>query len=208
MAENSKWPLYDLGSHDHLHAIGVMIAAWNQVETVYQTFIQLIFPDHMAAGIHVYELLGNDERAKLIRAHLPSIATNEEFGLVDHFLTYANICRVYRNILAHSGYANQPPDDLIRLTRGSSKDRKTLTSVQFSVAGIREMADTTYIAAQFGFAVWSAIQLRLSNESWAAKGVVPQFSLSLPEKPPLPRSWDQIRANPKPAQPPPQSSPE
>jgi hypothetical protein len=75
MSNPQKWPTYDIGSHDHLHAVGVMIAAWNMVETAFQVFIQLVFPNYMKAGLHTFELLGYDERVKLIRSQLADIVT-------------------------------------------------------------------------------------------------------------------------------------
>jgi hypothetical protein len=206
MNESSEWPLYHIGSRDHLHAIGVVIASWNIVETAYQTFIQLIFANNVTAGIHAFELLGNDERVKLIRAQLPSIATEHEIDLLDHFIKSTNICKEYRNVLAHAGYANQPADELILMTKGLSKDRQSTNLIRFSVGGIREMADATYATAGFGLNLWTAMNLRLSNEAWISRGTPPRFLPSLPEKPPLPRNWVQIREAPKPDPPPPESS--
>jgi hypothetical protein len=205
MGDSDHWPVYNIGSRDHLHAIGVVIAAWNMVETAFQTLIQLVFPHNIKAGIHTFELLGNDERMKLIRAQLPDIANENELELLEHLIKSANICKEYRNVLAHTSYPNQPSEETILMLKGLSKDRSSTNLFKFTVTGIREMADATYITAQFGFALWSAINLRLSNASWAQHGVVPTFLPSLPEKPPMPRNWGQIREGPKPAQPPPQS---
>jgi len=193
MPHSDKWPPYEIGSHEHLHAVGVVVAAWNQVETAYQTMIQLIFPHHMKAGIHAFELLGNDQRVKLISAGFSEIATAQELDLLRSFLKHANICKDYRNVLCHAGYPNQPPGELIVMSNGTSKDRSNMKLTRFTVAGIREMADTTYATAKFGFDLWSAVNLRISNASWLASGVTPRFLPSLPKSPPQPRSWEQIR---------------
>jgi hypothetical protein len=207
MSDPVEWPPYHIGSRDHLHAIGAVIAAWNIVETAYQTFTQLIFAHNMKAGVHAFELLGNDERVRLIRAQLPGLANEQELDLLDHFIKSANICKENRNVLAHAGYSNQPSEELIVMTTKGSKGRSSLNRIKFSVGGIREMADATYATAFFGMNLWSAINLRLSNQAWTSRGVSPRFFQSLPEKPPLPSSWVQIREAPKPDQPPPQSSP-
>ena len=196
----------NIGSHDHLHAVGVMIAAWNMVETAFQAFIQLVFPYHMKAGIHTFELLGNDERVKLIRSQLADIATKEEQDLLEYFIKSADICKVNRNILAHASYPNQPPGDRIMITKGTSKDRSTINTITLDVSAVREMADATYSIAAFGFDLWSTINLRLSNAYWIARGVTPKFFPSLPGKPSLPRKWEQVRDGLKPDLPQPRSS--
>jgi len=154
MGTSEKWPLYEIGSHDHLHAVGVTIAAWNQIETVHQALIQLIFPQHMRAGLHVSELLGYDTKVKLIRTNLADIATKQELELLEVFFKHANICKDYRNILCHAEYPNQPPGELIMMVNGASKDRSTIDLLRFTVPGIQEMADATYLTAAFGFNLW------------------------------------------------------
>jgi hypothetical protein len=72
---DGEWPPYDdLGSRDHLHAIGVIAAAWNFMESVYQAFTQLIFPFHIRPSIRVFELLGNDSRWQLIQDELGGLS--------------------------------------------------------------------------------------------------------------------------------------
>jgi hypothetical protein len=100
MEEPPEWPAYNIGSREHMHAIGILIAAWNSVEDAYQCFTQLVFPNHMKAGIQVFELMRNDERVKLIRSELPSIILKVEYDLVDYFLKCANICKQNRNSIA------------------------------------------------------------------------------------------------------------
>jgi hypothetical protein len=206
MAAPEDWPPYHIGSRDHMHAIGVLIAAWNMVEGSYQAFIQLVFPHNLKAAISTYELMNNDSRIKLIRSELFGTLNQKENELLEYFFKSANICMANRNVIAHSHYSNQAPGDHLLLSKGRSKDQQSVNIFTFSITGIREMADATYLTAFFGMNLWSAINIRISNEYWASVGVPPKFSFPLPEKPPLPRSWDQIREAPKPPQPPPQSS--
>ncbi len=185
-----------------MHVIGVLIAAWNSIEADYQAFIQLIFPFHMKAGIETFELLGNDERIKLIRAELPEKLLEDEVSLLEYFFTSANICKENRNVIAHAHYGNQPSGEDILLSRS----RGQLRVFTFSISAVREMADSTHATAKFGLDIWSAINLRLSNKALAQRGIAPTFFQPLPEKPPRPRKWDQIREAPKPPRPPPGSS--
>lgn len=204
----NQWPPYNIGSADHLHAVGTVIAAWNLIERDYQAFIQLVFPSHMKAGIRTFDLLNNDGRIALIRDELPAFLNEKERDLLDHFLKAAYICKENRNVLAHSGYGISSDAERIILSKGRSKNAQSGSQMTLSVKAIREMADATFWTANFGLGLWSAVQVRISNESWAAQGVVPRFSQPLPEKPPLPRKWDQIRdADRAPAPPQPPASP-
>ncbi len=202
---SEDWPTYHIGSRDQMHAIGVLIVAWNMIESAYQCFIQLIFPHHMKAGIGVYELLNNDGRVKLIRSEVPGLISDMEKDLLEYFFKSAFICKDNRNAIAHSHYGNQA-GDLLLLTKGRSKDQQSTNRFTFTVTGLREMADSSYATAFFGYQLFSSIQVRVSNEAWARQGVAPKVFVPLPEKPPLPRSWDQIRDIPKPPPPPPPSS--
>jgi hypothetical protein len=67
-----------------------------------------------------------------------------------------------------------------------SKDRNSVNLFYFSVTGVREMADATYCTAKFGLDLRTSVLLRTSNESLVRRGMQPNFSLALPEKPPLP----------------------
>jgi len=44
MPNADNWPNYSLGPKEHLHAVGVLIAAWEHVEIAYQTLVQLVLP--------------------------------------------------------------------------------------------------------------------------------------------------------------------
>lgn len=203
MAGSDHWPSYNIGTGDHLHAIGVLISAWNEVEVCFQAFIQQIFPNHLKAGIRTFELLGYDQRLKLIRSDLFPQLTDEETDRVEHFFKCSNICKENRNIIAHAQHHATSEEGKLRLTTQSAN-----SSAQFLVSldGLREMADSAQETFTFGLSVWSVIQLRLSNDAWVKQGVPPRFFQPLPQKPALPRSWDQIREAPKPRPIPPGSS--
>jgi hypothetical protein len=196
MPNIDDWPNYSLGSKDQLHAMGVLIAAWKNVETAFQALVQLVFPQNLKAGIHTFELLGFDGWSKLIRAHFPDFATAEEMELIEHLMRSSSVCKENRNIVAHAGHPSQVEGSTIVLTGKVSKDRSSLDLIRFDLSALREMADATYATANFGLNLWSAINMRLTNASLQAQGLVPKFFSPLPEKPLLPRKWDQIREAP------------
>jgi hypothetical protein len=208
-ASIEEWPPYHVGTRDHLHAIGVIIASWNQVEVCYQAFIQQIYPHNMKSAVRVFQILNNEQRVRLIRDELISSLPQNQADLVAHFLTMANICYANRNALAHATPHNIAEDDKLRISQGTGKNNIGKQYL-FSLDALKEMADTTYDTFTFGISVFGMIQMSRAINDFLAQGKIPpsHFRIpSLPETPSLPRSWDQIREIPIPHQPPPRSSP-
>ena len=204
---STKWPDYHIGSHDHLHAVGVLIAAWNMIESAYEAQIQLVFPLHRMAGYRAFELLSNDGRIKLIREGLSDILNVDEKAYFEYFFKSSNICRTNRNVLAHSSYFGQPSDTVLTLTTTNNRLQSAQPISAFSLISIKEMADATYRVAQFGFRMFITISSRRGHELLRSQGSMVGLPPALPEKPTLPRSWDQIREAPTPSPNPPESSP-
>jgi hypothetical protein len=202
-----EWPSYHVGTRDHLHAIGVLIATWNQVETCYQAFIQQIYPLNMKSAIRVFQILNHDGRIRLIRDELITCLPGNEADCVEHFLTMANICYQNRNVFAHATSHSMAENDKLRISKGTGKDNIGAQYL-FTLEDLKEMADSTHKTFSFGINVFAAIQTRQVIDSHLAQGrQLPSFhALPLPEKPSLPRSWDQIREIPTPHQPTPGSS--
>ena len=186
-----EWPHYSLGSREHLHAVGVLVAAWNMVESTLQAFIQSVFPQ-AAASITVFEILGNDGRIKLIRNELRKTLHEDEYSLLNHFLVSVDICKENRNVIVHASYSPQQSSELMQLTKGRTPDHSAVKLIPLSIPAIREIADATFNTATFGFNLWASIQLRRSQPLIGGAA----FSLPLPKKPVLPRKWDRILAAP------------
>jgi hypothetical protein len=207
MADPAKeWPSYHIGTRDHLHALGVLVANWNNIETAYQAFIQLIFPQHMQGGIRVFQLMNNDQRIKLIKEELmPSLGLLEADGL-DHFLKMAHICYANRNALAHAHAHHNAFEEKFRISQGGKNN--VGAQYLFKLNDLREMADAAHATFMFGLSVWGYIQIKSTFIQMTKAGQDTSWLplRSLPEKPSLPRSWDQIREIPTPRPPPPESS--
>jgi hypothetical protein len=200
-----EWPSYHIGTRDHLHAIGVLIATWNLVENCYQAFIQQIFPSNIKSAVRTFQILNNDQCIKLIRDELITVLPENEADRVEHFLTMANICYQNRNVFAHATSHSIAENDKLRISKGTGKDNIGAQYL-FSLDYLKEMADSTHETFMFGINVWGAIQTRQVRDSFLAQGRPPPPILhvpSLPKKPSLPRSWDQIREIPTPPPPPP-----
>ena len=114
-----EWPSYHIRTRDHLHAIGVLIAAWNEVEKCYQAFIQQIFPSNIKS---TFQLLNNDQRIKLIIDELITILPENEAYRVEHFLKMANICYKNRNVFANATSHSAAENDKLRISKGTGKN--------------------------------------------------------------------------------------
>jgi hypothetical protein len=184
---DGEWPPYDdFGSKDHLHAIGVIAAGWNFIETRYQAFTQLIFPHHPKASIRVFELLGNEGRWQLIRDELAPSLPESESELLLHFLKAAAICKENRNAVVHAQFFIVEDPNLLGLGKGRTKTLDAIRRYSFDVSSLRAIADEIREVGWFGLNLFASIQVRVSNESWLQAGVATRFSFPLPEKPPLP----------------------
>lgn len=203
----SPWPEYHIGTTEHIHAVGVLIANWNQIETAYQAFFQLIFPAHCGSGIRAFQLLSNEQRVRLIRDELIAKLSGNEADWIDYFLKCANICYANRNVFAHAHAHPTPSEDKFRISKGTGRDNVGAQYL-FKLEDIRSMADEAHETFLFGIKTFAYFQSRATIAHSLAGGQdaswVPQ--MPLPQKLSLPRSWDQIREIPTPPPPPPPPS--
>lgn len=201
MSDPIEWPSYRIGPKDHLHAVGVLVAAWNQIERTYSAFFQLILPweNHK-----IFEVLGNDSRWHMINDLVAARVDPDEAEAVRFFLKCAAICKENRNAVAHAEIDNPYKGDIIRLMKGLNKERTATREYWFTLESLRAMADDCFLTSTYGLNVWSSIHTRrmthLPPEEQA------KWLVALPPKFPQPRKWDQhSREEPQAAQPQPQS---
>src|ERR1700719_257483 len=153
------WPSYHIGTRDHLHAIGVLIATWNLVENCYQAFIQQIFQSNIKSAIRTFQILNNDQGVRLIRDELITVLPETEADCVEHFLKMANICYQNRNVFGHATSHGTAENDKLRISKGTGKDNIGAQYL-FSIDYLQEMADSTHETFMFGINVWGTIQVR------------------------------------------------
>jgi hypothetical protein len=209
MTETPDWPAYRVASDEHLAAIGAFVAAWNEIEGVYQAFIQNLYPHDLKLAIRTFELLGNESRSELIRDSLARYVRPDEYEETLYFLKCASICKDNRNVVVHAHYSPSSSANHIFIATGLDKSRKFVRTHYISLIGLREMADAARITASFGLNVWAAISFRRVYENpstiESARRILAS-RLALPDRPPQPRKWDQIREDQPVAPPQPGSS--
>lgn len=187
----SVWPAYSIGSKDHLHAVGVLVANWNEVERAYQCLIQYAFLGNVKLALRTFELLGNDQRMAFIRQECIPLATGEFAEHLNHFLACAGRCKENRNAIAHANFNYTADVSLLKIDRGRSKDGNSVPQYNFELSELRKIADEIHAVAEYGIRIWMALEILRTNH--AVGGVPPHAAATLllasPGKPAQPRKW-------------------
>jgi hypothetical protein len=197
-----EWPPYHLGSRDHLHAVGVIVAAWNDLERAYGAMIQMLMPHNIGAAIQISELLGNESRLAFIREQSEKLLSKEHADHVAYFLTCAAICKENRNAIVHADMARiAPGETVIMLSKGRDLKQDRLKQYWFEVPALRQMADEIHATSTYGMLIFAHVTID------RVRPTVPEpmrTTLALPslDKPPQPRKWH-LHSLPNPAEVPP-----
>jgi len=211
MADSTDdWPAFSNVPKEHLLAIGSLVVAWNEVETAYSAFFQLLLAAQVPAAIDLFYLLGNDSRWQFISDESKRSLPASDAANVAYFLKCAAICKENRNAVVHADVSPQKDPTVVMLTKGRDPTKSFLKQYWLSVEALRQMADETRATALYGIRVWSHINITRTHAAAPAESkeflamVLRQSSL---ERPPLPRKWH-LHSLPNPASvpPPPQSS--
>lgn len=200
------WPApeYHVGPRDHIHALGVAAATYNDLEFA----LLLLFNHYMAVegelGLKLFAALTNRTRLDFLSdAADAKEADPDALGCVKHFVRAFNICAENRNFLMHSttqtrgALAALMPENVLTLSKHARDNPAVRNYAHLTRDEIRRIADEAYKFYVFGFQIWlwmlwrsSKGTLRLSKLPWPP---------TLPEKPPLPRKLTLSRSQDPPA---------
>ena len=185
MANPEEWPKHGTRLKDHYHAIGVLIAAWNDVESAYSALIQILIPNTRTA-VQLFHLLGNEGRWQFILEESGRTLPEEDAADVAYFLKCAAICKENRNGIAHSRMGPQDDAAIIMLTKGYDAASQTLKQYWLTVTSLRQMADETAEVASYGFALWASIHIRRNWLGYTEdiRKKFPDMLKASPERPP------------------------
>lgn len=211
--DTDDWPIYNIGSKDHLHAVGVLVANWALVEQSYQVLIQYTFHPDIGLGLRVNELLGNESKWALIADETIKRAEPQFEPHIAYFLKCAAICKENRNAVAHAKFGADQDPEFITLDKGRDRRKAKLKLYRFSVVAIREMADEVHSVANYGMQIWGLMEVSRARKQTPKLRLPDHFVLAsqvpLLAKPPQPRKWN-LRSQERieDVQPPPRSSQE
>jgi hypothetical protein len=186
-----EWPdpTYHLGQRDHLHALGAVISAYNQLE--FSFF--LLFSRYIKAqgSLRIFVLLSNHNRIELMEKALDEAELNPPVReTVQHFIKGFGTLTDARNFLAHSHtILNDPAQQHLTFGKGSRRDPGDWSFAHMKLEDLRRIADEIHVFQVFGSNIdkWLAARAQASAMRELSFGDPRRvYTPSLPEKPPLP----------------------
>lgn len=154
MNEKSEWPAptWHIGQTDHLHALGVITSAFNQLEFVLLLFFMRYVVSDPKAAQRIFALLSNYNTSDLIREALEAKEANDVArDSTLHFLKGFDILEWNRNFLAHShSIMNNPEQPHLTFGKGSRNKPGEWSFAHMSLHDIRRVADDVHDFWLFG----------------------------------------------------------
>jgi hypothetical protein len=192
-SSSAAWPprSYHIGPKDHLHALGVVAALYNNLEF---SLFGLFYMYSGISGPLAQSLFGNMSNAQ--RADFLTKCIDEARidvilkELAYHFIQCFSICAENRNFLMHATIHPHIDPEQLTFRKSSREDPARFNTINAGVTAIRKVANSFHEIDNFGVGVFTATSskldwkpgLRVSNIR--IDGV--PFEPPLPQKPPLP----------------------
>jgi hypothetical protein len=164
---------YNFNFKDHMHALGVIAANYNDLEGHFYRLFCLTLPNFNVANM-IFARMHNGERMAI--ALEVSKKEKPEFRLrYEAFIAAYGTATENRNILLHSKAHNASPLDLsalgtsqLILAKPSKKSPNENSFVSLSVADLREIADDMAECSNFGWQLfyWRYASLTGGTITW------------------------------------------
>jgi hypothetical protein len=186
MTSKSEWPdpNWHIGQIDHLHALGVITSAYNQLEFVLLLFFMKYVVADSKAAQRIFGLLSNYNTCDLVRE---SAKAKEENAIaldsLLHFLKGFEVLEWNRNFLAHShSILNNPEQSHLTFGKGSRSNPDVWSFAHMSLSEIRGIADDIHAFWLFG----STLHLWLIGRGTLIFQGGRKETVELPDRPTLP----------------------
>ena len=196
LTEGEPWSWtkrYNPGLFDHMHALGVIAANYNRLETVCACYLTFFMGSQMTAaeaGAYLFERLSNAEGINLLK----QLYTTEVGGTIladrlDWFVSGYGKCAESRNILMHSephgaSYNALQLVSALALRKASKNNPGVHNFISLELHELRQVADDIDRFATYGF------ELALYQIARKSGGTITlgdrQLSPPLPDRPPEP----------------------
>lgn len=169
-----------------MHALGVVAAAYNQLEFYLWCFFRIYVGISSEMTSHLFVTLTNNSRVDLITKSLELMERDPVcVEQVSYFLKCFNLCAESRNFLMHATVDTNDSDTMLTLTKASRNNPTTRNQANLTLDEIRGVADDCYNVVMFGHELylWKAVQAAGGSVSYAGT----TYTQPLPDKPALPR---------------------
>ncbi|MGY3036330.1 hypothetical protein ACVIIV_005500 [Bradyrhizobium sp. USDA 4354] len=187
MTSNSEWPNpnWHIGQTKHLHALGVITSAFNQLEFALLLFFKRYIVADPKAAQKLFTLLSNYNITELIR---DAVEVREAHEIVRdsslHFLKGFEILEWNRNFLAHShSILNNPEQPHLTFGKGSRSQLHVWSFAHMTLKEIRAVADDIHDFWLFG----SHLDRWLIGRGTLIFSDGHRETVEMPDKPPLPK---------------------
>ena len=187
-SNSPKWPTYELGPPEYIHALGAVSATFNYLESRFKVLFRIYTRLPPKASAHLFAKLDNQARVELFRKCFEEATSSLKYKeALSHFISGYSICAQNRNILLHS--------QAIPLQRTDTGEREVvffkapndfpLTDNMFnlSLRKLQSIADSTYAFAVFG----SNLAAYVTRRSQRFPADYHRIPVSWPKKPALPK---------------------
>lgn len=165
-----KWPYYykELGSVEHLHALGVIAATYNVLEfQLAHWFRASIGADYKSEVANsLFAALSNNTRLDVVRKHFSQEKFPKYYHLIKCALDSYDICAENRNYLMHSvGNENFVDGEIYNFIKPARNDPGRMVDYPLKVKDLREIADSirstaSYLECVLSFALSDSPLLR------------------------------------------------
>lgn len=149
-----EWPdpSFHIGQHDHLHALGVIVATYNLLE--FSLFALFNHYTGMAGdiGLKLFTSLPNPKRIEILKTEIEGQEKDAALkaGML-HFISGYRILEANRNFLAHSHtIMNLPDQPHLTFGKGSRSNPTAWSYAHLGLAQLRSTADEMKNYWQFG----------------------------------------------------------
>ena len=142
-AEQWPDPNFHIGQHDHLHALGVIIATYNLLESTVLHLCNELLMLEPEFGHRLFAQMPIDKVIELAKSECEARENDPEVKVrVTHFFVGFGDLKGTRDYLAHSHTILNTPDQLhLTFGKGSRKHPTAWTFAHMKVEELREVAD-------------------------------------------------------------------
>jgi hypothetical protein len=185
---SAEWPdpTYHIGQRDHLHALGVIIASYNQLEFSFFIFFMRYLNIATVPAQKLFELVSNPNLIDLLRDAVNDTERDDRVKeSVLYFIAGVETLAGIRNFLAHSQtILNDPNQDHLTFGKGSRRQPNVWGYSHLNREDLRAIADSMRAFHTFGshLDMWISARATGGRLLFGSQVHVPSF----PEKPPQP----------------------
>jgi hypothetical protein len=198
---------YHPALRDHMHALGVVAANYNHLESsLFLLFYEYSHQPYTVSQYNFLHLNNNKNRLDILNRCIQHRVKNDSTELALHFVEGFGICAEKRNFLMHGMAHDALNRTELVLRKAPRNDPTRLNYMHLSAEDIRKIADEISDFSMFGIDIFMWLEAQKTGGKLIIPADMKEHVPSLPKKPPLPDRLN-LSDHPKPIDEPPQLEP-